>query len=1116
MAPPVDPSTLQPQAEDEIGELQVAEYVVFLFALDTYVRYVEEHHGERAEDDLTRAGVRLVKIADRRNADAVRAYLDSNLEKPSHKAMVGRAFRRLPTQVGLGRRCEEIRAALSLGGASTMKAVFQTNKARKEVKEAMAAAGLEDAGVALDKLAVIPLRDARMRKWIDDAKDASGAGTFQNPVQAASSGSAAANSELVTEKIREKVAPPASEEAATAEAAHTEKLLRVETTATAAAQRAMAVSGEPDEPPSRSEVIGIATAAVAAAMSDPDLPTNVPSALRGPIADDPEQLRAAMTGGRVLVAAGAGSGKTTTLIGRMAHLVQDLGVQPSRILAVTFNKEAATGIEEKIALKVGKDAAEQMTIGTMHKIFRGLVMQYGSSEEKAALGPNMIGSKVGKPKPGKNTGRKLTSTIMNITMAKLWKTCFDTDPPRSPGVVVQGWIMNNVTPEQALAEALDPKEKAMATWYAWTQGFKGITKGWKPDCVATNPDAQKQWNGFLGEFRNGGSDRLGDFSDMIVMARDLLKRNPAARKTLQGMYDHVCVDEAQDLNEVQHEIIGYMSEHVECDDKKKSLWMVGDEIQSINRFVGARPDLFTQFHENDCFKTRMIGTNYRSLPEIIETANTLMKNHPRGIPMSSRPDPKKPRGKASVVLMTPESNAAGAVSVIGDIKQQLQAGAQLKDFAVLSRNRVELNDYETACIIEGIPYGRKAGTSFLKSPETAAVMGYMDLTSGVDFGKMQQSLATILDKPQRMYLPAGRAQQVVQQVVNKRAHRLGVSSNQVNPIDLFDREGIYDFIDAAEVPRWAEESKIAALTELGETLKGLRETVKKGSITERATGKPVKYTTKHLIDEILTIKGAADLNTGEKPSLIDVLMPQVSSNQDEEEDDPDEDVNEQKPIGNVAFLYQIAQGEPTAEADPTDPLKFKARLDDLEAKAQDLRIDLGAWRQKQKALEPDKRQDPPCVVLSTIHSVKGAQWKNATVIMAEGVFPRGPRKLPPKEEEALTDAQLEKRAKNERADFLTERQLAYVGMTRAAENLTVVSPSINAYGKEAAGLPIFVQEAGLMVGQNVPGKAAPAGLVDPLLVDDDAPARSVLAYYNVHTASQESEPDDAGYDWRAP
>jgi hypothetical protein len=89
-------------------------------------------------------------------------------------------------------------------------------------------------------------------------------------------------------------------------------------------------------------------------------------------------------------------------------------------------------------------------------------------------------------------------------------------------------------------------------------------------------------------------------------------------------------------------------------------------------------------------------------------------------------------------------------------------------------------------------------------------------------------------------------------------------------------------------------------------------------------------------------------------------------------------------------------------------------------------------------------------------------------------------------------------------------------MTRAAENLTVVSPSINAYGKEAAGLPIFVQEAGLMVGQNVPGKAAPAGLVDPLLVDDDAPARSVLAYYNIHTASQESEPDDAGYDWRAP
>lgn len=1135
--PPLDHPTLPPEADEEFGELEAAEYLVFMLALDTYMRYVEEHHGEGFEDDLTHRGVQLVRLADRQHAAAIHSFMDGNLPGPVHKRMLARAFALRVTHEGIGKRSQGLRTVLSLGGATTMKGLFKTNKARKEVREAMAAAGVDDADAALDKFAIINLRNPRLRRWIDDAAAAAGAGTFQNPVQAASGGAAAVTDDLLIEKLREKVAPLASDEAANAQAKHAEQLLTVETAATEAAQRAIQVSGVPDEPPTRSQVVGIATAAVAAAMSDPDIQSNVPSALRGPIADDPEQLRAAMTDGRVLVAAGAGSGKTTTLIGRIAYLVQDRGVSPSRIFAVTFNKEAATGIEEKVAAKIGADAAGQMTIGTMHSIFRGLVMEYGNGEEKAALGRNKIGDKVGER--GKNgKSRTLKPYLLNVTMAKLWKTCYDEDPPRSPGVVVQRWIMNNVTPEQALAEALDAKERAMATWYAWVQGFKGITKGWKPDCVATNRDAAQQWNGFLAEFRSGGADRLGDFSDMIVMARDVLKRDPKARKALQGMFDHVCVDEAQDLNEVQHEIIAYLSEHVECEDKKRSLWMVGDEIQSINRFAGARPELFTQFHENGCFQTRMIGTNYRCLPEIIETANVLMTHHPRGIPMTTRPDKKKPRGKASIVLATPADHAAGAVAIIGDIKQQLEAGAKLKDFAVLSRNRVELNDYETACIIEGIPYGRKNGTSFLKSPETTTVMSYMDLVAGADFGRMQKSLAMVLDRPMRLYLTGGKAEQVVQEVVNKRARHLGISSKQVNPLDLFDRDGINDFLVAAGTQPWAQDAAADALTELGDSLSGLRGLIQKGVITDRATGKPVKYTTKHVIDAILTFTGVADRKTGDKQALIDVLMPQSFTSQEETEDDPDEDVNEQKPIGNVAFLYQIAQGASTPEADPSDPLKFKARLDDLEAKAQDLRVDLGEWREAQKALDPKERQDPPCVILSTIHSVKGAQWKNTTVIMADGVFPRGRKKQSPADEAAMTDAQIARRAKDEEAEFLTERQLAYVGMTRASENLTIVSPMINAYGKRARDLPIFVQESGLMVGQNVPGKSASPDLLalPPVSIpelpgsmpgvvkvrdteDVAAPARTVLAYYNVRTASQEpSDYEDAGYayDWRAP
>jgi superfamily I DNA/RNA helicase len=1099
---------------DQFGELEIAEYIVFLQALDTYMRYVEESHDATTEDDVIRKGVMLIRLADRQHAEAIRGFLGQNLPTDVHKRMLTRAFGFLPTPRGLGRRALQIRTLLAKGGTPTMRAVFKSNVALKQARAALAAAIIEDADAALDKFAVIPMRHQRMRDWIDTAAEQAGAGTFQNPIQAANNDAGDAVNELAAEKLRQKAAPMASDEAADADAKQSESLTTVQTTATAAAQRAMKVSGEPDVPPTRSEVIGIATAAAAAAMSDPDHQANVPSALRGPIADDPEQLRAAMTSGRVLVAAGAGSGKTTTLIGRMAYLVQDLKVNPSRIFAVTFNKEAAHGIGEKIAQKVGKEIADQMSIGTMHSIFRGLVMDYGNAEEKAALGKNMIGSRQGVPKEGSTKGRTLTEYLLNTTMSKLWKTCFEEDPPRGPGKAVQSWIMNNVTPEQALEEAADDKERAVATWYAWFQGFKGITKGWKPDCVATNHDADRQWTGFLAEFRSGGKDRLGDFSDMIVMARDLLKRSPEARKKLQGMYDHICVDEAQDLNEVQHEIIRYMSEHVECEDKKRSLWMVGDEIQSINRFAGARPDLFTQFHEDGCFQTRMIGTNYRCLPEIIEAANTLMEHHPRGIPMTTRPHKEKPRGKASILLSAPEDHASGAVAIISEIKQQLAAGAALKEFAVLSRNRIELNDYETACIIEGIPYGRKNGTSFLKSPETTTVMSYMDLVAGADFSKMQRSLVNIIDKPVRLYLPAGKAEQVIQIVINKRAQRLNISSKQVNPIDLFDRQGIADIIREAGTKSWDQDKAMAALEELGDTLQGLRATIQKGTVTDLDSGEPTKFTTKHLIDEILTINGAADKRTGERPKLIDVLMPQNFKSDEPEEDDPDADLNDHKPVGNVAFLYQIAAGTASADTDPSDPLKFKARLDDLEAKAQDLRVNLDAWREEQKALDPDKRKDPPCVVLQTVHSVKGAQWKNTTVIMADGVFPPKPRRGTPAQEAALTDEQLAKRAEKERLDFLTERQLAYVAMTRAAENLTIVSPARNAYGRRAKGAPVFVIEAGLRVGQNVEGKSDPEPIDPVKTASDPESTRSILSYYIDREESFSEADSESGYDWR--
>jgi superfamily I DNA/RNA helicase len=124
--------------------------------------------------------------------------------------------------------------------------------------------------------------------------------------------------------------------------------------------------------------------------------------------------------------------------------------------------------------------------------------------------------------------------------------------------------------------------------------------------------------------------------------------------------------------------------------------------------------------------------------------------------------------------------------------------------------------------------------------------------------------------------------------------------------------------------------------------------------------------------------------------------------------------------------------------------------------------------------------------------------------MAKGVFPREPRANPG--DEALSPEAKERLEKKQHEEFLTERQLAYVAMTRAAKNLTIVCPQKSVYGRSAGPSP-FVGEAGLHAGQNVAGKNDPT---------PEAPApRTVFAhYFTLETADEDFR--DPGYDRSEP
>lgn len=1066
----------------ELGEFQVAEYVIFLLAFDTYTRYVEERTGEEDPrfDQVIQRGLTLLRKLDTEVAQ-VKGFLDENVPTATHKKMLDRAFRLRATSVkGAGRRALGLRTVLNRGGPQTMRAVFETNKNLRRIREGMAAAMLEDASDALKVFAGFPIRNQRIRYWIRMAAKTAGLGFLpKSAVEAASEEAATDQKDAILREGIEKLSASTADAVKGATEKKAEKLAQVEEDAREAARATMELSGEEDRPLTRSEVVGVATAAAVAAATDPSDSQNIPSPLRKL---DDEQRSAALTDGRVLVAAGAGAGKSTTLVARIGYLVNERRVLPSRILATSFNTKAASELKERIGKTIGGDALQQMSVGTMHSLFRRFIGEYGTGEEKTALG---LG--------GGQNGFIQTGSSVARTVQRMWEECFNTDERPTPRLknmlkYKSQWSGNNISPAEARAAAKNDEERDAADWYELYEGLKGGIPGWEPPCEekareVVDEEYQEKlqawrrrggrgsppkkrgttFETFMSRYRPGDI-RLGDFDDMLTIFRDVLKREPAVRKALQKMYDHIMVDECQDLNQVQHDIITMMSEHVTDGEDGKSLWMVGDDKQSIYHFRGARPDLFTDLHEKEGWNTRMIKTNYRCEPEIVEHANKLIAHNEGQIPMEARPNPGRPRGMGSIRVENPMDEAEAALRVVEEIKGNLEVpGAEISENAVLCRTNKELHAYETACIVRGVPYARKGASSFLGSPETSAVLGYVQLALGDDFEKMQKALKAVVNKPNRFFVGPDAGSRAVEDALSQYARRVNQSVKDVNPLAALRDP---DFVDILA-------EKLAKTTrgfKFDKTVEKLEELAR--SIGEmQANAEQPGYSTTDLFEEILSLRGTAsavDPDTGRtvwieqsfRESLQADLRDATGDGDDEIDEDDDEE-DQTKGLGNVGFLFKLAEVDPTdpldLENDPSTPNGFKAKMERLAARARDLRIDITKWDKAQQALPPDQRRKPPGVFLGTVHATKGAQWDHTYVQMPKGKFPFEPPQkpgAPPPDPEEMKE-QME-----------GERRLAYVALTRAAKTLSVICP--NVVGGKRAGVSQFVDEAGLTLGENTP------------------------------------------------
>jgi len=998
---------------EDVGELRAAEYLVFLFALETYVGWLEETSQAIEGDPTLRKGISLAIQAEKQ-IQLVQEAIRKDLSNPATQALLDAALRTPMTIRGFTVRALRLRIVLSKGGTATMKAIFGTStKARREVQEAMEASSLSDPDAALKQLAAQPLKNQRMRAWIDLASDVvPPAAVVINAVQQAAKGATDASESILINRAQEE-SRPNSDASVAARDAQAKTLAQIEVQATETAKKALAQSGEEDRTLTKAEVIGVATATATAIASDPDKPQNIPPALRSL---DPEQRAAAMTGGKVRVSAGAGSGKSTTLLARAQYLI-DNGAVPNRMMAMSFNKKAADELATKMAVKIGSGKVSTsknqnpagVQVGTMHSTFLKFINQYGTPAQV-----NVFAKVNGK-------GGPVSASTVFKTVKDLWEECFprfDKDPPGNPDPEAktrtvpmqdlwkmppksnrmmsymnyfqgQGWTAQQArewaktqtsmwTPPGKPVEDPSIEADQAAKFYEVYEGLKGsLGPGWRPNlCGKPSVKFQK----FV-DFYRAGKPRVGDFNDMLSIFRDILKTNPVARRGVQSHFDHIMIDECQDLNPLQFEIAQLMTEHIETDDPKRSFWMVGDDKQSIYGFRGSSPDHIMAFVEEWQAERVVMNKNYRSTDSVVRAANNVIRKAVTRLETDMQPM-RGVEGTSHAVFAEDLDDEARKFTAW--VIEGVETGSnQYSDYTCLFRTNAQSRAVEEALLSAKVPYVVVGGSSFYERKEVRDLLGYLRVASGRD--ETGENVRRCINAPFR-YLGA------------KFVDRLQILAAGNKAIDWPTL--VFRVAEQAGIQQRQRSSAV----QWSELMGYLRELINNPPTESDDPCAP------HLPEQVL------------KHIL------QVTGYQEWLEKEEGSEGLHNNPVSNVRELIRVAS-------------RFSSVGEFL--KYIDKNID------ESKKQRRDAQAGGNRVLLMSVHRSKGLEWPNVWVVgMNEGILPHA------------------------RGDLEEERRLAYVAMTRARDNLRCSYVRTVVQGAAIRELPPsqFLIDSGLMSGSSVDGE----------------------------------------------
>ncbi len=380
--------------------------------------------------------------------------------------------------------------------------------------------------------------------------------------------------------------------------------------------------------------------------------------------DNEQRTAAAWPGGPLLVLAGAGTGKTRTLVARATWL-RGQGMDPGRILLLTFTRRAADEMLSRITAPRGLASAARVRGGTFHAIAHRIIRQHA---EAFSLPPQFTVID-----PGDVTD------LFDVLRGNHGLISTERRTPRA--AVCADVYTRCVNTQLPVAEVV-------------RAGF--------PWCTSFTTQLGEMFRAYVAHKRSHGQV---DFDDLLLLWRAALA-DGAAGPVLRGMFDAVLVDEYQDVNAVQADIVRLLRPD------GAGLTCVGDDAQAIYGFRGADPGHLRRLHTDFPGLTVVrLSRNYRSRPAVLRLANLIRPQSP-GLELeltASRTSGPRP------ALVRCYDEATQAREICARVLEARESGMDLRDQAVLVRSAHHSDVLEIELSARGIPYVKYGGLRFTEA-----------------------------------------------------------------------------------------------------------------------------------------------------------------------------------------------------------------------------------------------------------------------------------------------------------------------------------------------------------------------------------------------------------------